>query len=76
MVPAVISVVFGLASFLSLPVVVPVIGLALGANSYIKEREKAPEAQQKEVKVVSIIGAVCCSLPVLVLLIGSFLMLR
>jgi len=73
MIPAVISIVFGVISFFSIPIIVPVIGLALGANSYIKERKKAPEAQQKRIKVTAILGMVCCGIPVLFLIVGPFI---
>jgi len=67
---AVISVCFGaIGVFLPIPVVVPVIGLALGANSFIKERRKDPEAQQKRVKNTAIAGMICCGLVVALVLV-------
>lgn len=70
MVMAVISVCFGALSFLlPIPVVVPVIGLALGANSFIKERKKEPEAQQKRVRNTALAGMICCGLVVALVLV-------
>ena len=71
MVWAVVSLLFGMLGFVGLiPVVLPVIGLALGANGYLKERKK--EAQQKRVKVTALIGMICCGLVVFLFLLRGF----
>ena len=74
MVYAVISVVFGLFAFIApLPIAVPVIGLALGANGYIRETKKEPHVQQKRIKITAIAGMVACGLWVLLVLAGRLI---
>jgi hypothetical protein len=41
MISAVISVIFGFISFTSVPMLLPVIGLALGASSVLEERKRS-----------------------------------
>lgn len=74
MIYAAISVLIGILPIVSpIPVVVPVIGLALGANGYLRERKKDPVAQQKRVMVISALGILVCSLWVILALGNQFL---
>ncbi|MDO8826200.1 hypothetical protein [Methylophaga sp.] len=73
MVSAIISVIFGLLGFLvPSPIIVPIIGLALGTNGYLKEKKVEIEKQRKWVIVTSIFGAALCSLVVFIFLLGRF----
>ncbi|WP_428242727.1 hypothetical protein [Gynuella sp.] len=68
----IISILFGVMSFLmSVPVVLPVFGLALGANGLIKQLKLSADAQTKWIKNASIVGIVICSISVI-----SFFLLR
>jgi hypothetical protein len=59
-----LSLVFGILSLVvPLPVLLPVIGLGLGANGFIKEGKK--EEQNKTIKLLAIIGIVCCGISVI-----------
>ncbi len=74
MTSAIISTVFGILAFLiPIPIIVPVLGAALGANSYLKENKKAAEEQNKKSKAVSIIGVVICSFAVILFFINRSL---
>ena len=65
MLSSILSVVLGCFSFIvPSPIILPVIGLGLGANGYIKENKK--EDPQKTVKVIAGIGVTLCSLSVLI----------
>jgi len=74
MTSAIISTVFGILAFLiPIPIIVPVLGAALGANSYLKENKKVAEGQNKKSKAVSIIGVVICSFAVILFFINRSL---
>ena len=71
MVSAVVSLFLGVLPFvLPVPVILPVIGLALGANSLLKEKKKESSGQNKSIKIVSILGVVVCSAAVLLFFVG------
>lgn len=62
MISAVFSVALGVTAFaISIPMLVPVIGIALGANGLIKEQKKESDEQNKSVKVLSILGLLLCA---------------
>ena len=67
MISALISLIFGLAAFLMpIPIIVPAIGAALGANGYLKENKKEQDEQKMSVKVISVIGLLICCLSVVI----------
>lgn len=68
MVSALLSLVLGLLSWLGAPIVVGVLGLALGANAILKER-RLP-ARRRAPMVLAIIGVGVSGLAVVVLLLG------
>ncbi len=72
MVSAIISLVIGGLSLAgAVPIVLPVIGLALGATSLVREAKK--EVRKKAVKVLAIIGIVVNGFVTLMFLLGGFL---
>ena len=56
MISATISVIFGLLTFLGAPVILPIFGIALGINTYLKERKK--EIKDNKAIVLATIGIV------------------
>jgi len=73
MVSAIISVSLGLLSLITtIPIVVPVIGLALGANALIKERKK--EDKRQAAIGIAIVGLVFNGIVTLIFLVNSLTM--
>jgi hypothetical protein len=71
MAPALISVLFGVISFyVPIPMVIPVIGLALGATSYIQESKRESVARSFWVQLFGLTGTIICGLAVLVFVLG------
>jgi hypothetical protein len=71
MVSAIISLALGILCLLgSVPVVFPVIGLALGANSFLKEKKKANK--KKSVIILAIIGLVINGIITLLFVLEGF----
>jgi hypothetical protein len=54
MVSAIISVIFGVFTFLGAPIVLPVLGIALAINTLLKERKK--ETKNKKAYYTAIAG--------------------
>ncbi|MCP4580970.1 MAG: hypothetical protein GY839_05090 [candidate division Zixibacteria bacterium] len=73
MISAIISVVIGILSLIAtIPVVVPVIGLGLGANALIRERKK--EDKKQAVIGIAIVGLVFNGIVTLIFLVNSYSM--
>ena len=76
MVSAILSVLLGLIPFIfPVPVVLSVIGAALGANALIKESNAGPESRNPKVKGTAIAGTVLCCLAIALFFIGRYLAL-
>jgi hypothetical protein len=72
MVSAVLSLIFGTLSLLgTVPVVLPVIGLALGANAILKEREKTDK--KKIVVIMATLAIAFNGFVTVMFVLGRFL---
>ncbi len=72
MVSAVLAIVFGVTPWLvPMPVVVPVLGLALGLNSLVKERRS--EKRNRRQRVLAFVGTVTSGLTTVLVLVGTYL---
>jgi len=72
MILAIISIIFGLMAFVvPIPIVIPILGVALGVNGYLKENNKTPEEQKNYIKIISIIGLIICSISVVLFFISK-----
>jgi len=73
MISAILSVIFGLTSLItSIPIIVPVIGLGLGANALIKERKK--EDKRQAVIGIAIVGLVFNGIVTFIFVVNSLTM--
>ena len=73
MLSAILSVILGILSLITtIPIVVPVIGLALGANAVIKERKK--EDKNKAVIGLAIVGLLFNGIVTFIFVINSLTM--
>ena len=63
MVSAILSVILGILSFAGIPIVISVIGVALGANAIIKERKFSDRKPIQ--RDIAIGGCVVCTLSII-----------
>lgn len=63
MVSAILSVILGILSFAGIPIVISVIGLALGANAIIKECKLTDRKPIQ--RYIAISGCVVCTLSII-----------
>ena len=57
-----LSIVIGAIAFLfPIPLLVPVIGLALGANGVVREQKKDKDARSTGIMIAGIIGILLCA---------------
>ena len=70
MVSAILSLILGVLSFGTVPVVLPVFGLMLGTNALLKEKKK--ENQRKSIQIMAIIGLILNGLMTVLFILGGF----
>ena len=71
MISAVLSVILGLIGLLaSAPIVLPILGLALGANAILKERKK--DEPKKAIMLTAHIGTALCVLRTILILVSLY----
>lgn len=74
MVSAILSIVLGLLSWLGLPIVVAVIGLALGINAILKERQGS--SRNRPQMWLALGGSLICGVAVVAFFLGRYFLGR
>ena len=74
MVSAVISVICGVLTFFGAPIVIPIVGIALGINAHLKEKKKeTPDKKIINMATAGIVLNICGSIFMIILTPGRAL---